>query len=183
VARRSRVAPCGDEVRAPHEERNVERRLVREETVRQLAVVSERLAVIGGHDQERRGPRRSKSFEQRRQGVVGGRDFSEIEVRSEARPEGLGGVVGRMRIVDVDPEKARPTRTGSKPLEPARDGFRGARLLDLEVLGLVHLLVELLVDVEARRQTEARVERISGDESAGREARRLKRLRERVHFR
>ena len=79
------VAARRDEVRAPEHQRNVERRLVGEEPVRQLAVVAARFAVVARDDEERRGPRRRHRVEQRGEGGVRERDLAEVEIVREAR--------------------------------------------------------------------------------------------------
>ena len=52
MTRRHGVAPGRDEIGAPGEQRNVERRLVAEEAVGQLAVVAARFAMVARDDDE-----------------------------------------------------------------------------------------------------------------------------------
>ena len=93
---------------APEHERHLERRLVGEEAVRQLAVLAERLAVVGGHDhQRRRLAAAEERREERREEGVRGRHLAQIGIGLEAGGEGLRRRVGGVRVVEVHPEEAR----------------------------------------------------------------------------
>ena len=103
----TRIAPRRDAV-APDDQRHLERRLVGEDAVCELAVLTERLAVIGGQHHQRRTPVAfEEGLEQRRQKAVGGRDLAEVRIVTEVRGKGLGRRIGRVRVVEMHPEETR----------------------------------------------------------------------------
>ena len=171
--------PRREPVRLVQDQRHAKRRLVGEQAVRHLAVLAERLAVIGGEHHERvasslrvqhrlqEGPERS----------VDRRHFAEIWRVAIPRRIRLGRRVREVRLVHVDPRQPRrPRRAGGRgrgrilapdPLERGGDGVRTAALRDAERDVRLVLRKPIVVDVEAARQTEAGVERKSADEGAG----------------
>src|SRR5262249_61933891 len=97
---------------ASRAEGNGERRAVDEEAVARLAVLAERLAVIGGERHERRAGPRVPRREQPPQRVVREGDLAAVGI---AAAELGGRVVGGVGIEEVDPDEYRPRSTG----EPA----------------------------------------------------------------
>ena len=173
------VAARRHEVRAPDEQRNVQRRLVAEEAVRQLSVIAESLAVIARHDQQRRRVDVAERVQQRRERGVGVSDLAEVEVVLEPRLVVLRRLVRRMRVVDVDPHEPVLALLAAVPLERGLDDVLGPGLLDLELELLVEMAVELVVDVEVVAEPVARVEHVGADERAGGVALRLHARRDR----
>ena len=92
-----------------HDEGDPERRLVGEESVRLLAVVAERLAMIAGDDHQCRPVRpAAHSFEQRRERRVGGCDLASVGIAGVARRERLRRSIRRVRIEHMDPREPAP---------------------------------------------------------------------------
>ena len=156
---------------APEHERDVERRLVREEAVGLLSMVAECLAVVRGHDEERRAGLR---FDLGHSG-----DFTEIRVRDVIRVERRRGAVGSMTVVEMNPEEAGAAGGAGIPALRGRHDVGGAPLGQHELVRLETLRISLVVDVEAPRQAEARVERKPSDERARRVPLRFQEGRER----
>jgi hypothetical protein len=167
-----RVAALSGKGPRPEEKRHVERRLVCKEPVGLLAVLAPRLAVVGRHDEERwRRVDGANGVEQRGEGRVRERDVAQIEVVREALAELGGRVVGSVRVVDVDPQEARPARLPAVPVERRRHDRRPGALLDPELRGVLCLPVEHVVHVEPTGKAVTRVQREGRHEGAGRESR------------
>ena len=83
------------------DQRNAQRRLVREDPVRFLAVIAEPLSMVAGHDDERRPARVPHVVQQRRQRRVGGRHFAVV---------GLARRTARRTAAAADTARADRTR-------------------------------------------------------------------------
>ncbi len=176
VPRRPRVA-AGSDPRSPEQQRHVERRLVGEDAVGELAMVAERLAMVGGERSDDRARRRGGELvEERREEGVRGRNLAEVGLAGEARGEGRRWRVGRVRIEQVHPEEARARRL-APPGQRRGDDLVAAPLGEREV-GVGPLRIAVVVALEAAVEAEERVERISADEGAGRIARVVQRGRQ-----
>ena len=159
------VAARRHETGRPQEKRDVERRLVREKPVSQLAMVAASLAMVGGHDEQRERPRRCHGVEKRSQRRVGECDLSEVGIVRKARPPGLRRIIGRMGIKDMDPQKAASTSVAGEPGDCRSDGLRRAGFRHLQFLGLVRLRIHLPIHGETAGEPEALVQSERGDES------------------
>ncbi len=119
--------------RLAYQKRNLERRLVREETMCELAMIPARLAMVGGDDQQRvriRGENRPQRLAQR---FVDVGDLAEILVGRILREERLGRAVGGVGVVDVNPEEALLPLVGLPPPGGRVAHRAGGALLNLEV--------------------------------------------------
>ena len=120
--RRRRRPELGDD------QRHAQRRLVGEDAVRQLAVLAEALAVIGGDDDERLARQARQAIEERAERVVGPGDFAGVRIVGIAPRELLRRLVGRVRIEDVHPrEPLVRLRAGPGERRRRRRRRRGAR--------------------------------------------------------
>jgi len=155
-----------------HDQRYVQRRFVREEAVRRLAVIAECLTVITGEHDERRARRGTNRVEKRRERAIGRRHLAVVRARGVLAIERSGRTIRRVRLVEVHPrEPAAAARVD--PVDGARDHDRTGPLGQQELGAAADIVEASVVDVEASRQTEARVERKGGDERGGLEGRRL----------
>jgi hypothetical protein len=75
------------------DQRHVQRRLVGEHAVRQLAVLAEALAVIRRHDDERGARQRRQLVEQRTERAIDERDFAVVRLRAVLRRQVAGRLV------------------------------------------------------------------------------------------
>jgi len=115
-----RHARSRSHVRTRDHERHAKRRIVDEDTVFGLAVLAQALAVIRGDDHECPvGPRLERAHDLA-EGPVAGRDLALVRMPGILLGERGRRIVGRMRIVEVDPEKEGALRA----LEP-RDRIAG----------------------------------------------------------
>ncbi len=139
-----------------------------------FAVLSEALAVVGEDDQE--GPVVEPLLPEKRKEAaddgVGGLDLAVVEVVRVQRPEGLRGVVRRVRLVEVEKgERRRVRRLPEPPLE--QGGRLRPRPLDAALrLHRGRRLEAVLVIVEAAARPRARVQ----DDGRDRAARPVSRL-------
>ena len=171
------------ETRREGHQRHVQRRFIREQTVRHLAVLAERFTVVAGQHDERvsAGALIEDRCDERRQSGVGGGAFSKIRRIGKARRERFRRDVRKVRLVDmdprepwrgllaaVDPRQRRGDRVGASP-------FRNAERIPLDALP-----VPIVVDVESAPQAEPDVERKRADERAGAIAERLEPRGQRV---
>ena len=69
------------------DQRHVQRRLVGEHAVGQLAVLAEALAVVRGDDDERRARERREAIEQRAERAIDERDLAVVRLRAVLRRE------------------------------------------------------------------------------------------------
>ena len=152
--------------------------IVREQAVRQLAVIAEALAVIGGDDDERRSRLRGERVEQRTERGVGPRHLAQVRI---------GRDTARATRPAVDTARAdRSTCTNANHLpgccrihvERGTHDLVGAAVGQDEVDLRSDLADLVVVDVEARREAESSVERKAADEPAGGEAERLESCRD-----
>ena len=167
---RRRRAPAAE---LRDDERHSERRLVREQPVRRLAVIAERLAVIAGDDDEGGGRRAAQIVEERRKRRVDGGHLAVVRLVRVLAVEGRRRLVRRVGIEDVHPLEERRAWLALLVGEPrARERHDGRRrALGHDELGRLARLAEpVVVDVEAGVQPEARVQRKRADEGARRVA-------------
>ena len=158
----------GQEPRRAKHERHAQGRLVGEDAVRRLAVLAERLAVVGREDDEDplTRARREERLEERPEGGVRRRHLALVGLGGKGRGEGGGRLVREVRLVQVDegepplsahgvdPPSRRPHRLGSRPL-----GHReGSRLRPAQTV---------VVDVEAPVEPEPGIERERAHEGPG----------------
>ena len=176
-----RLAPRGDVSRTPDEEGNVKRRLVREESVRQLAVVPDGLPVVSRDDQDQGPAARPKVVPERSQSGIHSRDLAQVGIAGEDAVERRGGIVRGMAVVDVDPEEPRTGGNGGEPPARASDDLRRRPFRDAEPVAGRPLGIVLIVDVETAGQPETGIERIRPDEGRRGESPRLEKGCERGH--
>jgi len=122
VPHRLRDPRRAQQARAVEDEGDMQGGLVGEDAVGLLAVLTPRLAMIAGQDQEgaavpASGEERSH---QRLEGQVGGGHLSRVGVPRVAAGEGLGRPVGKVRLVEVDPQEGRGSPGPTEPLQRGR---------------------------------------------------------------
>ena len=151
------------------DEGDAQRRLVGEDPVRRLAVLAQRLAVVRGEDDQRPGARpvREERLEQAPERGVGRRHLALVGLVPEPRRQRLGGLVGEVGLVEVDP--AEPGRIPGRVDEAARQADRlGPGALLLEEHGPRRGVDEaVVVDVEAPPEAEPRIEGERAHEGPG----------------
>ena len=152
---------------AAHDQRDVQRGLVGEQSVRQLAVLAAPLAVIAGDDDERVIDDRPELLAQH---VVNVRDLAEVEIGGVLRCEWLGRAVGGVGVVHVHPHEPFLSLVGLPPPDRGLEHRCGRPLLQLEIKRYGAFAVVVVVDLEALIEAVARVERRGADERAGRVA-------------
>src|SRR5262249_17362664 len=81
-AKRVVAAGC-HETRPPEDQRNMQRRLVGEETVRLLAVIPQRLAMVRSENEKRRPPRDPKVLEEGAERLVDPRHLAQVRLGRE----------------------------------------------------------------------------------------------------
>ena len=150
----------------------MQRRLVGEHAVRQLAVLAEALAVIRGDDDER-GPReRRQPIEERAERAIDERDLAVVRLRAvlSRRDRRAAGTASADRTTCTHAKNL----PGCLPIQStARETTTSARRSGIAKLDVaLHLRHLIVVDVEPRREAEALREREAADEGAGREAQR-----------
>ena len=112
--------------------------------------------------------------------LVGVGDLGEVGLVRVARGEGLGRVVGRVRIVEVDPGEEALRAHRFEPRERVRHHLVALLLDGAERDHLVLREIELVrVDVEALAEAPLALEHPGRDERSGREAALAQPLRER----
>ncbi len=157
--------------------------------MRLLAVVAERLAVIGCDDNERRRRSRPHIVEERREGGVRGGDFAGVRIQRVPRIERRRRLVGGVRVEDMDPEKPRDCGLRIADCGLARDpraregddGRRGTFGHD-EVRRRAGFTDAIVIHIEALIQSEPRVQRERADERGGRVAGRFEQGRGRARI-
>src|SRR3989442_1843948 len=125
---------AGRDARTADEERDMRRSFVDEEAVRQFAMFTEHLTMIGNDDDEgfveaAIGTKRCEEAPDLRVRV---RNFGVVRAVSrswEARPKRLGGFVRCVRVVKMDPGKELALRLRPEPLEGTVDDL-GSRPLN-----------------------------------------------------
>ena len=161
--------PRPQDPRLVEDEGDPERRLVGEDPVRRLSVLAQRLTVVRGQDDQRPGARpvRQEGLQEAPERSVGRRHLALVGLAPELRRQRLGGLVGEVGLVEVDP--AEPGRVPGRADEAAREADRldpGALLLEEHGPRRgVHEAV--LVDVEALPETEPRIEGKRAHEGPG----------------
>ena len=110
------------------DERHLQRALVGEHAVCQLAVVAEAFAVIGGDDHERLLRQQRQPVEERRQRGVRPGHFALIRCARVLRLPLVRRVVGRVRIEHVDPREELLRVLRRDPVERARHHDVGTAL-------------------------------------------------------
>ena len=161
--------PRPQDPRLVEDEGDPERRLVGEDPVRRLSVLAQRLTVVRGQDDQRPGARpvREEGLQEAPERSVGRRHLALVGLAPELRRQRLGGLVGEVGLVEVDP--AEPRRVPGRVDEAAREADRldpGALLLEEHGPRRgVHEAV--LVDVEALPETEPRIEGKGAHEGPG----------------
>jgi hypothetical protein len=156
------------EPRRAKDEGHAQGRVVGEGAVRRLAVLAERLAVVGGEDDEHSptGARREKRLEERPQGGIRSRHLALVGLAGEARGERGRRLVREVRLVQVD--EGEPPLAADRFDPPQRRAHRfGARPLGHREGGRLRSPQAVVVDVEAPVETEARIERERAHEGPG----------------
>ena len=112
VPTRDFVDQPGGDARTREEEGNAERGLVDQHRVGHLAVLAQRLAVVGQHRHHRVAlvARRLDRVEHAADLLVGEGDLAVVGPARERALVGLGGIVGRVRVVEVQPGEEGPAR-------------------------------------------------------------------------
>ena len=153
--------PRREEPRLIEDEGDPQRGLVGEDPVRRLAVLPERLPVVRREHHERAAglPRGQDRLQEGAERGVGRGHLAVVGVPAEARGEGLGRVIGVVRLVEVHPAEEGPPARRLEP--PARERHRvGApSLLELESRPGEGPDEAVVVDLEAAPQAEPRRER------------------------
>ena len=193
MTRRLRNDVRAESSRLKNDQRHFQRRLVRKDAVRRLAVLVERLAVVGGQDDERPAVAAfgDHRIEQRGQRRVGRRHIAEIGVVPEPRSKRFGRRVRKMRLVKVNPQEpwrslrspralVGPGPVGIQPLPGRGDRFDAATLGHTKRGVVFALPVAIVVDVEPASEAEAHVERERADEGRGPIPTRFEHCRQRV---
>ena len=159
----------GQQSRSAKDERHAQGRLVGEDAVRRLAVLTERLAVVGGEDDEDAitRARREERLEERPQGGVRRRHLALVGLARigsrrtgrEARTGSAARTGGRRRTTSG----REPTRSTAAPRAPSRGpasraSRRRCRLRSPQ---------PVVVDVEAPVEPEPGIEREGADEGPG----------------
>ena len=178
-------AGAGLRERRVHDERHVRDALVDEEPVRFLPVVAETLAVIAQHRHDRLLEQAAllEKTDDAAHLRVGEGDFAPVGMAFVLGLEGLGRIVRRVRVVQVNPREEPPVLHRVDPRQGLVDHLVAgtldvaqrapAALRDVEV---VEVLVESLVDAPLAVEDEC------GDEPAGREPLLLQHLGQRLLF-
>ena len=154
-SRPSRARPCAE---LRNDQRHSQRRLVGEDPVRQLAVVAEALAVVGGDDHERLAREAREPIEQRTERAIGPGDFAGIRIVGE-RGGRTRPAAGRARADRTRAPRRTTCPNGAGPGERGRYNRVGAPLRQREVDGAAGLADAVVVDVEAGVQAETLIER------------------------
>ena len=144
-----------EELRLKDDEGDPERGFIREDSVRRLAVLSERFAVIGGEDDQRLpiSALADQRLDEWRQRGIGRRHLAKIEVALKSRGERLGRRIGKMRLVDVHPAEVWCAAVDPAPRK--RDGLRPATLLLEERGAGLRVDEAVVVHVEAAIQAKS----------------------------
>ena len=134
----------------------------------ELAVLAERLAVVGDDDDERviehaRGAERADQAADER---VDAGDFAGVRRGGVTRAERLGRIVGSMGVVEVDPGEERSGARSTEPGERTLD-HRRTRALGFERRLAGAARNHVVVDREAAPEPESMVEHEGADERAG----------------
>jgi hypothetical protein len=143
----------------------VQRDVVHEEAVALLAVLAERLAVVGGDRDDGRTRARVPGGQEIAERVVGGRDLAAVRVAAAMRRR---RVVRSVRIEQVDPHEAR-SRFDREPCARGRDHVGTPALGEL-VVDARRFLDRVVVVVEPARQAEPRGDGKGADERGGAQA-------------
>src|SRR3989442_1309019 len=177
--------PSGD-ARTADDERDVRRAFVDEEAVRQLAMFTEHLTMIGDHDDEGlvEASVGAKRCEQAPDLRVSARDFGVVRAVSrswEARLKRFGRFVRSVRVVQVDPRKERALRLRLQPLECTIDDLGSRALNHVHCRGVREPVeIEVVeVPIETLRNPPAPIENECADEAAGSKTLVVQRLGER----
>ncbi len=146
------------QARVIQDERDPECRFVGEDSVRRLAVLAKRFAVVRCQDDERRRAvtRREDRVDERRQRRVDRGHVVCVRLR-----------VRVVRLEEMHPAEVRLHRPGIHPAACERDRVRAAPLLQQERTSGARVEEAVVVDVEAAVEPEPRVERERADERAG----------------
>ncbi len=188
VADRGRHDPAaGNAAGRSDDQRDVDRRVVDEEPVRQLPVIAEPLAVIPGDDDERIVEQTAilekppETAEER----IGVGHFAVIRPPLVLRQIGFGRGVGIVRVVEVEPDKEGSVVVAL--LEPGLcrcDRLRSRSLNRAEIRRLVEgAEIEVIeIVVKALRDPPPRVEDKGADETGGRPASRRQGFGQRRQF-
>ena len=175
-------AASGDAPGGPDHERDVGGGVVDEVGVTRLAVVAQALAVVGGEDDERalEQPLLAKPRREPPDHLVGVGDLGQVRLARIARGEGLGRVVGRVRVVEVDPGEEAPLadrlEPGERVVHDLVAGLLDRAERDHLVLGEVEIVGVL---VEALGEAPLRLEHPGGHEGSRGKARLVQPLGER----
>ena len=164
----------GRDTPAPEQQGHAQRALVDEEAMCALLVLPQALAVIRGHDEKSvlAQAEPSEGLVEAAHQAVGPRHLAVVGPTRVLRGIGLGGIVGIVGIVEVQPEEEPARRPRLEPgdrlrqglVPPFLDAVQEARI----VAGSVRETVG--VDVEAAMEARLRGEDHRGDEGARREA-------------
>ena len=93
--------------RTGHDQRHAQRRVVEKKAVLHLAMLAQALAVVGGRDHQRVPGLRVDRSQHFANGPITGGNLGLVRLSWKARAEGWRRIVGRMRVVEVHPEKER----------------------------------------------------------------------------
>ena len=171
------------EARRERHQRHVQRRFVREQSMRHLAMLAERFTVVAREHDERAsaGAAIEDRSKERRESGVGRSAFAQIRRIRKARRERFRRNVRKVRLIEVHPcEPRRGLRGGVDPRESSshRVGtppFRHPKSVPFDAFP-----VPIVVDVEPAPEPEPHVERKGADERARAISERLEPRRQRV---
>ena len=148
--------------------------------MRQLAVIPEPFAVIGGHDDRGRTRGSPGGVEQRAERLVDVGDLAVVQASGVLGVERRRRRIRRVRIEHVHPGEPAPLAAGD-PFQRGVDHFARRALREREI-GIVAGAAEaVVVDVEPAVQPEAPFERHAADEGARLEPLVLQHRRDRRH--
>ena len=99
--------PRSQERRIVEDQRDLERRFVGKDPMSRFAVISQRLAVIRGHDDQcvRISALIENGLQHRTERRIDRGDFSRIRIRGKSGSVRLWRRIGKVRLVQVDPRK------------------------------------------------------------------------------
>ena len=164
-----------------HHQRHAQGRVIRQHPVRELAVIAEPFAVIAGHRHhgvlDLAGG--AQPGQHARDLRVGEGDLAVVGVAAGFFQELLRRIVGRVRIVEMNPGKERLAAAVPEPLQRGIDDDV-ASAFGFEPRGAGGIARHpIVVGVEADRQAEPAIEDVGADKRAGAIARVVKGARER----
>ena len=177
---------AGRHARPGYDQRNAHRRVVDEEAVLLLAVLAERLAVVGDDDHKRvvETPTLLQPIEEPANLRIGGGNLGVVGALhggGKARPIRLGRRVGAVGIVQMHPRQKRTVAVFGEPRQRVIDHLAAGPLSGVEAGGhfVIRQVERVEVMVEPLRDAPSVIEHEGADKSPGAIAAGLQHLGER----